>query len=62
MGPWQVHEQKVSNAGKLVLKRGNIISVTGARFFSLPCWAGLMTGLPGFASHGSDLHLQTGCE
>ena len=32
---------------------------TGA-LFPFPVW-GLMAGLPGFASHGSSLHLGAGC-
>ena len=37
-----------------------LISVTGACFF--PSARGLIAGLPGFASHGSGLHLGAGCQ
>ena len=33
----------------------------GCLFFS-PSTSGLMAGLPGFASHGSGLHLEAGCQ
>ena len=36
------------------------ISVTGAYF--LPFAQGLLAGLPGFANHGSGLHLGAGCQ
>jgi len=36
------------------------MSVTGAGFLSSVL--GLMARLPGFASHGSGLHLEAGCQ